>query len=166
MRALWLVVLMGCWSGGKPTEVPPTPPSAAPIENHAPPPAQPACPTIDPKDLATLGSKTDEIRPLELDGDPLTVEVAVEDDCSSPLRCAYKIYARRGDCWISLGKTGDLMGEPGCERGSPKGTYCTLSGMRLMIHGDAQEYLYNFTGGVYGDEQPGTRYVPGPSKRP
>ena len=161
MRALWLVVLVGCWSTGKPTEVSPAPATGAPIENRAPPPDAPVCAEIDPKDVATLGSKTDEIRPLELDGDPLTVEVGLEDDCSSPLRCAYKIYARRGDCWISLGKTGDLMGEPFCVRGSAKGTYCTLSGMRLMIHGDAQEYLYKFTGS-YGAEEYGTRYVPGP----
>ncbi len=160
MRALWLVVLVGCWSA-KATELQPPPRSEPPIANHAPPAAAPACPTIDAKDVATLGSKTDEIRPLELDGDPLTVEVGLEDDCSSPLRCGYKIYARRDDCWISLGMTGDLMGEPFCVSGSPKGTYCTLSGMRLMIHGDAQEYLFKFTGS-YGIEQYGTRYVPGP----
>lgn len=104
------------------------------------------------------------IRPLELDGDPSTVEVGVRS-CPSALRCTFEIYARRGDCWVHLGQVGPLMSEPACERGSARGTYCALSGMRLMIHGDAQEYVWPFSG-AYGTAHAGSRYVPGPRKQP
>ncbi len=116
-------------------------------------------------DALALAGPTDATHAIDLDGDPATTESAVEHDCRSGLRCHYAIYAQRDGCWTRLGATGDLMSEPGCERGSPKGTYCTLTGMRLMIHGDAQQYIYPFRG-AYGAEEAGPRYVPGPSKRP
>lgn len=121
---------------------------------------------IDAEDALALAGKTETTHVINLDRDPATEESTVEHACSSPLSCAYSIYAMRDGCWRYLGATGDLMGEPGCESGSAKGAYCTLSGMRLMIHGDAQEYLYPFHDGAYGVEEAGTRYVPGPSKGP
>ena len=46
------------------------------------------------------------------------------------------------------------MSEPFCESNSRPGL-CRLSGMRLMMHGDAQEYVFDPTDGV---GEPGTHY--------
>jgi hypothetical protein len=149
-----MVLLIGCSS-----------PAAArePVANHQPPPPPTSCPTIDDEDARAITNKT--AHAIDLDGDPATAETVVEHGCGSGLSCTYQVYAQRTGCWTSLGATGELMDQPSCEPGAKKGTYCTLSGMRLMIHGDAQEYLYPFDG-AYGDETPGSRYVEGPSKNP
>jgi hypothetical protein len=161
MRRIAVVLLFGCSSTATPVERPPVanrmPPSAAPVPSR--------CATIDSKDAFALAEKTADTHAIDLDRDPATAESAVEHQCLSPLSCTYRIYALRDGCWVHLGETGDLMGEPRCDSGSAKGTYCTLSGMRLMIHGDAQEYLYPFHD-AYGAEEPGTHYVPGPDKYP
>jgi len=164
MRPLVWVLLIGCAGSAKP---PASASEPAPLANARPAPAPVpiTCPKIDPEDAVALAAVDATTKELDLDGDPTTAEASVEHRCGSPLRCAYQLYAQRDGCWNHLGATGELMSEPGCERGSAKGTFCTLSGMRLMIHGDAQEYVYPFHG-AYDVEEAGTRYVPGPSKRP
>lgn len=160
MRLFAVVLLVACSA-----------PAAAPerpvVANRAPPPAAPAsaaCAAIEAADAKALADQTEAVHVLDLDADPATEERLVEDDCSG-LRCTFRVYAQRAGCWQSLGEVQNLMGEPSCDRAATPGTYCTLSGMRLMIHGDAQQYLFAFVGS-YGAEQPGPRYVPGPSKRP
>jgi hypothetical protein len=155
MRRLAVVLLIGCSAPAAPRDVP---------ANRQPPPPPATCAPIDADDALALAGKPDDVHAIDLDGDPATIERMVEHQCSG-LRCTYAIYAQRAECWVSLGSTGDLMSEPGCERGSAKGAYCTLSGMRLMIHGDAQEYLFPFDG-RYGEELAGTRYVPPMDKYP
>jgi hypothetical protein len=165
MRRLAVALLIGCSSTAAPPPQRPPVVTAQPTQPAQPPLPPPRCAVIDGDDALALAGPTDATHAIDLDGDPATTESAVEHDCRSGLRCHYAIYAQRDGCWTRLGATGDLMSEPGCERGSPKGTYCTLTGMRLMIHGDAQQYIYPFRG-AYGAEEAGPRYVPGPSKRP
>lgn len=160
MRVLAVVLFVAC-------SAPATAPAPPVVANRAPAPAAPAPPTcaeIHAGDAKALASKTDAVHAIDLDADPATEERFVEDDCSG-LRCTFRVYAQRAGCWQPLGEVQDLMDAPYCERGGTPGAYCTLSGMRLMIHGDAQQYLFAFAG-AYGAEEPGPRYVPGPSKKP
>lgn len=155
-------MLLAACSAPAPTSRP-----AETLANRPAPPAPPppsACAPIDGNDALALAEKPDRESEIDLDGQPATRERFVAPDCSG-LRCTYRVYAERAGCWTLLGEVSDLMDAPYCERGTAVGEYCTLSGMRLMIHGDAQQYLFAFHGS-YGPEEPGPRHVDGPSKRP
>ena len=59
------------------------------------------------------------------------------------------------------------MSAPGCDARPAPRTWCVLSGMRLMINGDAQEFTFGFDGTRYdGYGLPGEHYVPARRKRP
>lgn len=172
MRRWPLALLAACSAPAAPvaqapaakTPVAQAPAAKAPVAPVAPVAKAPApdCPALDAADAKSLAVEIDAAHEIDLDGDPRTIERLVKD-CFSGLRCTYRVYAQRAGCWTELGAIRDLMGAPHCTAVRPDGGYCTLSGMRLMIHGDAQEYVFAFVGS-YGPEYAGTRYVPGPSK--
>ncbi len=152
MRSLVLLALIGCQHAAPAVSAPP------PV---APVPAAP-CPPLDADLARRLAAGDEAIAALDLDGDPATRELGVRA-CPSSLRCDWTLHAERAGCWRGLGTITNLMSHPGCET-RPTGGYCTLSGMRLMIHGDAQQYLFPFAGS-YGTETAGSRHVEGPRKR-
>jgi hypothetical protein len=97
---------------------------------------------------------------LDLDTDGLADAVLRAEGCG--LRCDYRLYRQARDgCWVPVGQIRDLMSGPSCDRKPAPHTWCRLSGMRLMIHGDAQEFTFGFDGTRYdSDGIPGERYVP------
>lgn len=169
-----LAVSLGCGAAAEPMAQPLEPGIATP--SHAPqvaagsnaaprpgpggrsgPGAQPpACADF----AAVAGRPLDRARRLDLDNDGLADAVVSKEGCG--LRCEFRLYRlARDGCWVPVGEVSDLMSEPVCEDKPAPHTWCRLSGMRLMIHGDAQEFNFSFDGarydrnGVHGD-----RYVP------
>lgn len=171
---------IGCGSASQPelrspepgAASPEPPPSASPGAGTSAAPSAPPGPGAGAKapacsDFAALaGQPLDGASRLDLDGDGLLDAVVREPGCG--LRCEYRIYRLASDgCWIAAGELADLMDEPACNAPPARGTWCQLSGMRLMIHGDAQEYIFTFGGGRYDRSGvPGERYVPPRRKQP
>lgn len=168
-----LAVLFGCGAAAEPIAQPPEPGITAPAgappvaagSNAAPRPGpsgrsgpgpQPACADF----AAVTGQPLDRAVRLDLDNDGLADAAVREEGCG--LRCEFRLYRlARDGCWVSVGEVRDLMSEPFCEDKPAPNTWCRLSGMRLMIHGDAQEYNFSFDGARYDrDGIHGDRYVP------
>jgi hypothetical protein len=175
--ALALALALGCGSaseatrppepGAAPAERPPSasPGGASPGGASPAPGAQAQAPSC--ADFAALaGQPLDRASRLDLDGDGLLDAVVGPPSCG--LRCDYRLYRQARDgCWLSVGELADLMSEPACDGAPARGTWCQLSGMRLMIHGDAQEYIFTFDGTRYGGSGfPGEHYVPPRRKQP
>jgi hypothetical protein len=142
----FLICVVACGS--------PPAPVAPPLAVHAP------TPSIDAAACATLDASLTQ-HAIDLDNDGVDDVAATSAGCG--LRCDFALYLRRGGCLIAIGTIHNLMGAPYCTTTSP-GAPCELSGMRLMIHGDAQEYLFVPGSNGYGEGTPGSHYVP-PRKR-
>jgi hypothetical protein len=170
-----LVVSIGCGAASEPVVQPPEPGavgpayapegsgggSAAPRQRAEPGPKPPACADF----AAVAGQPLEKAERLDLDTDGLADAALGTEGCG--LRCTYRLYRQARDgCWVPVGEVRDLMGAPACSGKPAPNTWCRLSGMRLMIHGDAQEYTFGFDGTRYdSDGIAGEHYVP-PRQRP
>jgi hypothetical protein len=166
------LVALGC-GGAEPVAAPPlasagSGTAATPRPDERPrtgPSARPGAASACADFAAIAGQPLDQAERLDLDDDGLGDAAVREPGCG--LRCTFRLYRLAADgCWVPVGELRDLMSEPYCLDRPARHTWCRLSGMRLMIHGDAQEYTFSFDGTRYDrDGLPGTHYVPPRPKR-
>jgi hypothetical protein len=80
--------------------------------------------------------------------------------------CDFMFYQEAEPCPRFLGEvTGSVVDAPSCDKPAVDGQPCRLSVSRFMMHGDQQEYFYEFVDGKYVEAGSG-RYAPPPPKHP
>ncbi len=80
--------------------------------------------------------------------------------------CDYLMYLEPGGCAQYLGTvTGAVYADPWCVEPGAAGKPCRISINRHMIHGDTQQYFFEYVGGAYQESGVG-KHFPHPPKQP
>jgi hypothetical protein len=138
------------------------PEPAAPVPQAAPSSSALACLSAEADAQARHpGAKPGESFDLDGNGKP----DPVFKSCYSG-NCNYLLYQDAEPCPRFLGEiTGSVVDDPRCDKPAVDGQPCRISLTRFMIHGDQQEYFYEFVDGKYVEAGAG-RYSPPPPKHP
>jgi hypothetical protein len=169
----WVLLVGACTSSSTGNEAPRPGATAAPEAAVAPPAkvvaaaavdAPAACPTAA-ADAAARSPGATAVDPVDVDGDGVGDPV-FRESCGGMGNCDYLMYLEPGGCAQYLGNvTGAVYADPWCVDPGSAGKPCRISINRHMIHGDTQQYFFEYVGGAYQEAGAG-KHFPHPPKQP